>query len=113
MDKNTQIKEPQNQEEMDILTKEFLLNLVPAITGYHLDELEEESQEEVFEMCVGFFVDFIADYLKENYSKSDAIRFKTAFTAGEEVFEKFPDLEEKVFKAGEAFFDFLEENNQF
>lgn len=88
---------------------EFVEALVLAITGVSVYEIETQKQDEVIKECVNFFIDYIYNYISEKYSIKDAIRIKTSYETGEEVFEIFPDLKVKYKEAYHDFINFLKQ----
>lgn len=97
-------------QTLDPNLKEFVEALVLAITGFHIHEIPQEKREEIIKDCVEFFTGYIVSWVEENHSKKDAIRLKVGYETGENVFLKYPDLEEKYDQAYAAFVEMLERN---
>ena len=99
-----------NSQALDPNLTEFVEALVVAITGFHIKEIPSEKREEIVKDCVEFFTGYIVSWVEENHNKKDAIRLKVGYETGENVFKKYPELEEKYDEAYAAFVKMLEEN---
>ena len=93
------------------LDSEFVQSLVQAITGHHLHELPEQNRHQTALDCVAFFVDFIVDFFEKQFEVKDAIRIKTVYESGHDLFETFPDLKHKYEQAYQAFLHLLDSEN--
>ena len=92
--------------------QDFIRHLVPAITGYKLEEIPIEERKKVIYECVELYQNFIIDYLKETYGPKDAARLSANKKfANQNIFEKFPDLSEKTQDAFKAFIQTLKTQN--
>lgn len=107
---NTNQQAPQGGPGLDDNLKEFVEALVLAITGFHIEDIPEDKREEIVKDCVEFFTGYIINYVGEKYDKKDSIRLKVGYETGENVFEKYPDLEAKYDEAYQSFVKMLEEN---
>lgn len=94
------------------LDSEFVQSLVQAITGHHLHDLPEAHRHQTALDCIHFFVDFIIDFFEKQFEVKDAIRIKTVYESGHELFETFPDLKEKYDQAYQAFLHLLDSENK-
>lgn len=99
-----------SQTKLDPALTDFVQALVLAITGFHIEEIPDGKKEEIVKDCVEFFTSYIVAWVEENYDKKDAIRLKVGYETGENIFEKYPDLEQKYDEAYQAFVKMLEKN---
>ncbi len=88
---------------------EFLNDLVGAITGYTIDQLPESKRDHIVLRCRDIFNNFILDYVEAKYDKKDAVRLKSVqIFEDDDIFNKFPDLENKFQDAYNVFVNSLE-----
>ena len=67
--------------------------LVPAITGYKIEEIQEENKAAITVYCVKFFLDFIFAWVEEVYGKKEFIRLKSGLIFSDsKLYLKFPEL---------------------
>lgn len=91
---------------------EFVCSLVAAMTGVDLKKNKGESGENLAQNCVVFFIDYIADFIERKYGLKDAIRIRTIYETGDDLFLHFPDLKEKYSNAYNSFVAYLETQNK-
>ncbi|NJS42158.1 hypothetical protein HC766_08120, partial [Candidatus Gracilibacteria bacterium] len=81
-------------------SQEFLSDLVNAMTGYKIEEIQENKREEIVAKCVNIFKSFMYDYIENKYDKKDVVRLKSVqIFEDPSIFDKFPDLENKFMDA--------------
>jgi hypothetical protein len=85
----------------------FISKLVEAVTGILFTDINQEIKASVVHDCLQFFVDYIIEYVTSYHSVKDAIRIKTAFETGENMFQSFPELEGMYSEAYRHFLDSL------
>jgi hypothetical protein len=86
----------------------FTEKLVEAVTGVVFNQVNSEIKDSVVVDCLTFFVDYIIEYVTTNYSLKDAIRIKTSFETGQNLFASFPELESMYAEAYKHFLDSLQ-----
>lgn len=79
--------------------------LIPAITGYKLEEIEESNRPALLAYCVKFFLDFIFAFVEEVYGKKELIRLKSGLIFQDsKLYLKFPELNKIFDEAYTSFF---------
>jgi hypothetical protein len=73
-------------------SKDFVFNLVLALTGADLNTIPEPEHTELVHDCLALFIDYISHYIQTNYSVKDAIRVKSAYETGDDILKTFPEL---------------------
>ena len=91
---------------------EFVCSLVAAITGVDVQTLPEEESNNLAQNCIVFFIDYIVDYIEKNYNLKDAIRIRTMYETGDDLFLHFPDLKEKYSRAYNSFVAYIQTQNK-
>lgn len=82
----------------------FEETLVAAITGYKLEEIQEENRVLVLANCVKLFLDSIFLWVEANYGKKEMVRLKSGLMFNDgQIFVKFPELNQ-IFKEAYSYF---------
>jgi len=81
-------------------------NLVPAITGYTLDEIDEQNRPLLLAYCIKYFLESIYNWVKQTYGQQTYFRLKSGLIFNDDkIFIKYPELNE-VFR--QAYTNFLQ-----
>lgn len=95
-----------NPETQETLT--FVNNLVTAILGYSIVDIEETKREEVVKECIQIFSDYLISYTEIKYGKTASIRLKASQVYNDvSVFSKFGEMGSIFEDAYGSFLEFL------
>jgi hypothetical protein len=84
-------------------SESFLELLTRVVTGLNISLLDEKTRNELEQQSLKYFKESIQGYILDKYGKKYAIQIKIAQN-DDSIFDKFPDLEDKLDEAWNAFF---------
>lgn len=90
--------------------RKFIKTLVRSIVGCDVKQIPKYRREEVANVCLNIFHDYIFRHVEIYYGKPHAIKLKTAKKEKiNNIFEKFPELNE-MFE--DAYYNFFQDLDQ-
>lgn len=89
------------------IDKQFINNLVMAITGSDLASYNKDFQPKLAASCTKAFTDYIGKYIREKYGEMDSLRIRSALKYPGDIFVRFPDLKNKYDEAYQSFLNNL------
>lgn len=100
-----------NSENITQLSILFLRDLVQATLGVAVEDIPAEDREQTLKQVLDLFNEYIYDYIEENYSKNDLIKFKT-IQSGQNIqlLDREPQLMSIYDKAFQSYQEFILNN---
>jgi hypothetical protein len=102
----SQILSQENLSDQELAL--FVNNLVMAILGYSILDIEEDKRQEVIDDCIKIFSDYIVSYTEIKYGKTEATRLKASQVYNDpKIFTRFAQLGSIFDEAYNSFLEFL------
>jgi len=96
-----------------VYSQDFILNLTMAITGKSIEKILLENNElesqNLIKNCTKIMVDSVIHFVEEKYGKASGLRLKACLvTDDENIFSKYPELENYLNEGMNIFLEELE-----